>query len=69
MLGLASGVPYSGGWQTAMAVVLLTPMTVLMGGTLTVLVRAFVRANPGSAGWSVGLLYGASPIGTAPGPS
>jgi hypothetical protein len=36
----------------AIAVVLLTPMTVLMGGTLTVLIRAVVPANPGTAGWS-----------------
>jgi spermidine synthase len=51
----------------AIAVVLLTPMTVLMGGTLTVLVRAVVRANLGSAGWNIGLLYGANTIGAAAG--
>ena len=31
-------------------------MTVLMGGTLTVLVRAVVGAQLGSAGWNVGLV-------------
>jgi spermidine synthase len=65
------------GWQVqsltsyvsrgAIAVVLLTPMTVLMGGTLTVLIRALVRANLRSSGWNVGLLYGANTIGAAVG--
>src|SRR4030095_11382019 len=66
-----------GGWQVlslasylsrgAIAVVLLTPMTFLMGGTLTVLVRAVVRADLHSTGWRVALLYGVNTIGAATG--
>jgi predicted membrane-bound spermidine synthase/tetratricopeptide (TPR) repeat protein len=65
------------GWQTlssasylsraAIAVVLLTPTTLLMGGTLTVLVRAVVRADLDVAGWRVALLYGANTLGAATG--
>jgi spermidine synthase len=65
------------GWQTlssvsylsraAIAVVLLTPVTVLMGGTLTVLVRAVVRTDLHAAGWRVALLYGTNTLGAATG--
>jgi spermidine synthase len=65
------------GWQTlssasylsraAIAVSLLTPITLLMGGTLTVLVRAVVRADLDAAGWRVALLYGANTLGAATG--
>ena len=65
------------GWQAltfvshlgrgAMAVVLLAPMTVLMGGTLTVLVRAVVQSDLRSSGWRVALLYGVNTAGAATG--
>ncbi len=51
----------------AMAVVLLAPMTMLMGGTLTVLVRAVVRSDLRSSGWRVALLYGVNTAGAATG--
>ena len=50
-----------------MAVVLLAPMTVLMGGTLTVLVRAVVQSDLRSSGWRVALLYGVNTAGAATG--
>jgi predicted membrane-bound spermidine synthase len=48
-------------------VVLLGPMTVLMGGTLTVLVRAVVRSDLRSSGWRVALLYSVNTIGAGTG--
>lgn len=49
--------------RTATTVVLLAPMTVLMGGTLTVLVRAVVRSELRASGWRVALLYAVNTIG------
>lgn len=46
-------------------IALLAPMTVLMGGTLTVLVRAVVRSDLRSSGWRVALLYGTNTVGAA----
>jgi predicted membrane-bound spermidine synthase/tetratricopeptide (TPR) repeat protein len=54
-------------WQGALAVVLLVPMTVMMGGTLTLLIRATVRADLRSTGWQVAALYGANTVGAAAG--
>jgi spermidine synthase len=53
--------------RATIAVVLLAPMTVLMGGTLTVLVRSQVRADLRSSGWRVALLYGTNTLGAATG--
>ncbi len=74
---LSSYDPGANGWQTlssvsylsraAMAVALLTPITLLMGGTLTVLVRAVVTADLRLAGWRVALLYGTNTLGAATG--
>jgi predicted membrane-bound spermidine synthase/Flp pilus assembly protein TadD len=54
-------------WRGLLAVLLLGPITVLMGGTLTVLVRARVRADLDASGWRVASLYGANTIGAAAG--
>jgi spermidine synthase len=54
-------------WQGAVAAVLLAPMTILMGGTLTVLVRAVVARDLRSAGWRIALLYGGNTLGAATG--
>jgi len=53
--------------RAAIAVGLLAPMTVLMGGTFTVLVRAQVRSDLGSSGWRIALLYGTNTLGAASG--
>ncbi|HEY1306138.1 MAG TPA: tetratricopeptide repeat protein [Vicinamibacterales bacterium] len=53
--------------RAVIALVLLTPITLLMGGTLTVLVRALVGADLRLAGWRIALLYGANTIGAAGG--
>ena len=53
--------------RVAIAVLLVAPMTVLMGGTLTVLIRAVVGTDLRSTGWRVALLYGANTIGAATG--
>jgi spermidine synthase len=54
-------------WRALFAVVLLGPISVLMGGTLTVLVRARVRADLDESGWRIALLYGANTLGAATG--
>jgi predicted membrane-bound spermidine synthase len=54
-------------WRALLAVLLLGPITVLMGGTLTVLVRARVHADLEASGWRVASLYGANTIGAAAG--
>ncbi len=47
------------------AVVTVFPITFVMGGTLTLLIRFLVRANLLNAGWHVGLLYGLNTAGAA----
>ena len=59
--------PASYMWRGLLAVLLLGPITVLMGGTLTVLVRARVRADLDESGWRIASLYGANTIGAAAG--
>jgi predicted membrane-bound spermidine synthase len=54
-------------WRAAVATALLAPITVLMGGTLTVLVRAFVRQDLRASGSRVARLYGANTLGAAAG--
>jgi predicted membrane-bound spermidine synthase len=49
----------------AIAVVLLGPITLLMGGTLTLLIRHLVRHDLETAGWKVGALYGVNTAGAA----
>jgi spermidine synthase len=47
------------------AVLLLGPTTLLMGGTLTLLIRSFVGDDLSTAGWQVGALYGVNTAGAA----
>ncbi|NOT27565.1 MAG: tetratricopeptide repeat protein [Acidobacteria bacterium] len=49
----------------AAAVVLLTPITLLMGGTLTLLVRHLVRHDLELGGWRIALLYAVNTAGAA----
>jgi len=49
----------------AIAVVLLTPITVVMGGTLTLLIRHLVRRDLAVAGRRIGALYAANTVGAA----
>ena len=53
--------------RAALAVGLLTPITLLMGGTLTLLIRHLVRRDLHAGGWPVALLYGANTAGAAAG--
>ncbi len=66
-----------GGWQelstashaghAAAVIVLLTPVTVTMGATLTLLIRHLVRVDVGASGWQIARLYGANTVGAAAG--
>jgi spermidine synthase len=47
------------------AIALLAPVTLLMGGTLTLLIRFLVGDEVTRAGWRVGLLYGLNTAGAA----
>jgi len=49
----------------AIAVAMLMPLTLLMGGTLTVLICHLVRRDVESAGTRIGALYGANTAGAA----
>ena len=49
----------------SLAVLLLAPVTVLMGGTLTLLIRALVARDVSLAGWRIGALYGINTLGAA----
>lgn len=51
----------------AIAVALLTPITLVMGGTLTLLIRHLVRRDLTVAGWRIGALYAANTAGAAVG--
>ena len=63
----------TGGWQelstashaahAAAVIVLLTPVTVTMGATLTLLIRHLVRVDVGASGWQIARLYGANTAG------
>jgi spermidine synthase len=67
----------SGGWyelstrsyalRVGLAVVLLAPITLTMGATLTLLVRALVQADVYASGWQIARLYGANTAGAAAG--
>ncbi|OFW05463.1 MAG: hypothetical protein A3I61_14725 [Acidobacteria bacterium RIFCSPLOWO2_02_FULL_68_18] len=49
------------------AIGLLTPITLLMGGTLTLLIRHLVRSDLGIGGWRIAELYGINTVGAAAG--
>jgi spermidine synthase len=51
--------------RAGMAVALLTPITLLMGGTLTLLIRHLVRRNLDAAGWQIATLYAVNTAGAA----
>ena len=51
--------------RAVIALVLLTPITVLMGGTLTLLIRHLVRSDVEAGGWRIALLYGINTAGAA----
>ena len=51
--------------RAGMAVVLLMPITLLMGGTLTLLIRHLVRRNLDAAGWQIATLYAVNTAGAA----
>ena len=53
--------------QYALAIALLGPPSVLMGGTLTLLIRHLVRHDVTAAGWKIGALYGMNTAGAAVG--
>ena len=75
--GLSSYVEGADGWfvlslssrvlHYLVATVLLLPVTALMGGTLTLLIRHLVRQDLSAAGWHVGVLYGINTAGAAVG--
>ena len=49
----------------SLAVLLLTPVTLLMGGTLTLLIRTLVARDVSLAGWRIGALYAINTLGAA----
>ena len=51
--------------RAAIAVMLLTPITLLMGGTLTLLIRHLVRQDLETGGRRIALLYGINTAGAA----
>jgi spermidine synthase len=51
--------------SAALAVGLLAPITLLMGGTLTLLIRHLVRGDLHVGGWRIALLYGTNTAGAA----
>src|SRR6266478_2930315 len=53
--------------RVAIATLLLTPITLLMGGTLTLLIRYCVRLNTDIGAWRIALLYGVNTAGAAAG--
>ena len=65
----------AGGWYVlsttshlvrgGIAILLLTPITMLMGGTLTLLIRHLVRSDLEIGRWRIALLYGVNTAGAA----
>jgi spermidine synthase len=53
--------------RVVLAAVLLAPITLTMGATLTLLVRALVQSDVRASGWHIGRLYGANTAGAAAG--
>ena len=52
-------------FRGAIAVVLLTPITLLMGGTLTLLIRHLVQSNVDTGGGRIAVLYAVNTAGAA----
>ncbi|MBI3047306.1 MAG: fused MFS/spermidine synthase [Acidobacteria bacterium] len=53
--------------RAGIAIGLLTPITLLMGGTLTLLIRHLVRSDLAIGGWRIAELYGINTLGAATG--
>ena len=53
--------------RATVAVALLAPVTILMGGTLTLLIRHLVRTDTSIAAWRIALLYSVNTAGAAVG--
>ncbi len=51
--------------RAVITVVLLAPITLLMGGTLTLLIRYLVRDDFAVGGWRIAALYGINTLGAA----
>jgi len=51
--------------HAGIVVVLLTPITLLMGGTLTLLIRHLVRHDFAAGGWRIAVLYAVNTAGAA----
>ena len=51
--------------RAGIAIVLLTPITLLMGGTLTLLIRHLVRRDLQVSGWRIAVLYAVNTGGAA----
>ena len=51
--------------RAGIAIVLLTPITLLMGGTLTLLIRHLVRRDVEVSGWRIAVLYAVNTAGAA----
>ena len=51
--------------HVGIAVVLLAPITLLMGGTLTLLIRHLVRSDLDAGGWRIAILYAVNTAGAA----
>src|SRR5213075_1474929 len=51
--------------RAAIAIILLTPITLLMGGTLTLLIRHLVRSDLDAGGWRIAVLYAMNTAGAA----
>ncbi|MES3037246.1 MAG: fused MFS/spermidine synthase [Bdellovibrionota bacterium] len=47
------------------ALILIAPITIIMGATLTLLIRFIMSNSVQEAGWKIGLLYGANTFGAA----
>jgi spermidine synthase len=51
--------------RAGVAVILLAPITLLMGGTLTLLIRHLIRSDLEAGGWRVACLYAVNTAGAA----
>jgi predicted membrane-bound spermidine synthase len=51
--------------RAGVAVILLTPITLLMGGTLTLLIRHLIRSDLEAGGWRIACLYAVNTAGAA----
>jgi spermidine synthase len=51
--------------QYALTILVLGPVTALMGGTLTLLIRHLLQHDVTAAGWKIGALYGMNTAGAA----